>query len=90
MPTPMAPAMVTTADRGTATMAAMPPLITEGTPQRITEGTPQRPATLQHTTAGMDRVTMLPPITVPGTGAHTTALGTIAGIKTAGDRQVRR
>jgi hypothetical protein len=61
------------ANRGTATMAAMPLLITAGTPQRT--------ATLPPTMADMDRVTAL---FAPHT--HTTALGTIAGIVTVGDR----
>ena len=56
-----------------ATMAAMPLLIAAGTPQRT--------ATLPHTMADMDRVTAL---FAPHT--HTTALGTIAGIVTVGDR----
>ena len=74
---------VTMGDRVTAIMAVMLPLITAaGTPLHITVDT--------------GRVTMLPPTMVPGTGAlfaphtHTTALGTIAGIVTVGDRQVRR
>ena len=50
-------------------------------------------ATLPHTTADIDRVTMLPPIMVPGTGAlfapgtHTMAPGTIAVIVIDDDRQ---
>src|SRR6476660_4153515 len=82
----MAQVTVTMADRGTAIMAAMPQRITAGTPQRTTTT-----ATLPHTTADMDRVTMLPPIMVPGTGAlfarhtRTMALGTIAGIVIAGE-----
>ena len=84
----MAQVTVTMADRGTAIMAAMPLRITAGnTPQRTTTT-----ATLPHTTADIDRVTMLPPIMVPGTGAlfaphtRTMALGTIG----AGDRPARR
>src|SRR6202140_949718 len=75
---------VTMADRGTAIMAdqgtaimAATPVLTADTPQRTTTA-----ATLPHTTADIDRVTMLPPIMVPGT----MALGTIG----AGDRQARR
>jgi hypothetical protein len=55
-------------------------LITAGTPQRITT------ATLLRTTVDIDRVTMLQPIMVPGTGAlfapgmHTMARGIIAVI----------
>jgi hypothetical protein len=67
---------VTMADQGTAIMAATP-LLTADTPQRTTTA-----ATLPHTTADIDRVTMLPPIMVPGT----MALGTIG----AGDRPARR
>jgi hypothetical protein len=76
---PTAQVTVTTADRVTAIMAAMPPLITVGTPQ--------------HTTADTDRVTMLPPIMVPATGAlfaphtRTTAPGIMAGMGIAGDGQ---
>jgi hypothetical protein len=69
----MARATVTTADRGTATMAAMPPLIMAGTPQRT--------ATLPHITAAMDTALFAP-------HTDTTALGTIAGIVTVGDSQV--
>lgn len=57
----MARVTVTMADRGTAIMAAMP-LITADTPQRTTT------ATFPHTTADIDRLTMLPPIMVTGTG----------------------
>src|ERR1700722_5872537 len=72
----MARATVTMAGQGTAIMAATP-LLTADTPQRTTTA-----ATLPHTTADIDRVTMLPPIMVPGT----MALGTIG----AGDREARR
>ena len=68
--------MAITAGRGTAIMAATR-LLTAATPQRTTAA-----ATLPHTTAGIDRVTMLPAIMVPGT----MVLGTIG----AGDRQTRR
>src|SRR5437762_3148286 len=60
----MAQVTVTMADHGTAIMAAMP-LIT------ITADTPQRTPTtamFPHTAADIDRVTMLPPIMVTGTG----------------------
>jgi hypothetical protein len=86
----MARVTVTMADQGTAIMAATP-VLTADTPQRTTTA-----ATLPHTTADIDRVTMLPPIMVPGTGAlfaphtRTMALGTIAGIAIVGDRQARR
>ena len=80
----MARVTVTMADQGTAIMAdqgtaiiAATPVLTADTPQRTTTA-----ATLPHTTADIDRVTMLPPIMVPGT----MALGTIG----AGDRQARR
>ena len=79
--------MAIMADRGTATRAAMLLLITAGTPQRTAT------ATLLRTTADIDRVTMLPPIMVPGTGAlfapdtHTMAPGTIAVIVIDDDRQ---
>src|SRR5450631_2937710 len=56
----MARVTVTMADRGTAIMAAMP-LITADTPRRTTT------ATFPHT-ADIDRLTMLPPIMVTGTG----------------------
>src|ERR1700732_238057 len=72
----MARATVTMAGQGTVIMAATP-LLTADTPQRTTTA-----ATLPHTTADIDRVTMLPPIMVPGT----MALGTTG----AGDRQARR
>jgi hypothetical protein len=75
----MARVMVTMADRGTATMAAMPLLIMAGTPPRTTTT-----ATLPHTTADIDRVITLPPTMVLGIGVHThttAALGTIAGIQ---------
>ncbi len=71
----MARVTVTMADRGTATMAAMPLLITAGTPQRTT-------------TTGTLPPTMVLGI---GVHTHTTvALGTIAGIVTVGDRKARR
>ena len=77
--------MAIMADRA---MAAMLQLITAGTPRRTTT------ATLLHTTAAdIDRVTMLPPIIVPGTGAlfapgtHTMAPGTIPVIVIDNDRQ---
>src|ERR1700722_11357554 len=72
----MARVTVTMADLGTAIMAATP-LLTADTPQGTTAA-----ATLPHTTADIDRVTMLPPIMVPGT----TALGTTG----AGACQARR
>jgi hypothetical protein len=66
---------VTMADRGTATMAAMPLFITAGTPQHTT------------TTATLPPTMVLG----IGVHTHTTvALGTIAGIVTVGDRKVRR
>src|ERR1700733_14729152 len=73
----MARVTVTMAGQGTAIMAATPPL-SAGKPPPPTRG-----ATLQHTTAGIDRVTMLPAImVVPGT----MVLGTIG----AGDSPTRR
>ena len=74
---------------GGPAMAAMLLLITAGTPRRTTT------ATLLHTTADIDRVTMLPPIIVPGTGAlfapgtHTMAPGTIPVIVIDNDRRRR-
>src|SRR6476659_9656240 len=65
-------AMVTTADRGMATMAAMPLHIMAGTP---------RTATLPHITAAMDTALFAP-------HTNTTALGTIAGIVTVGNSRV--
>ena len=75
----MARVTVTMADRGTATMAAMPLLITAG----IRRATAM--ATLQHITVGI-RLAMLQPTTVLGTAAsfvpptRTAALVTTAGI----------
>src|ERR1700722_10174182 len=81
----MARVTVTMADRGTAIMAAMPPVITAvAMPQRTTA-----PATLPPTTADIDRVTTLPPTMVLGIGDHTHTtgdLGTTAGILTVGNR----
>jgi hypothetical protein len=77
----MARATVTTADRGTGSMADRGTATMAAMPLLIMAGTPQRTATLPHTTADMDRVTAL---FAPHT--HTTALGTIAGIVTVGDR----
>src|ERR1700733_2187176 len=76
----MALVTVIMAGQGTAIMAATP-LLTADTPQPTT-----RAATLQHTTAGIDRVTMLPAIMmVPGT----MVLGTI-GAGDSPERGLRR
>jgi hypothetical protein len=88
----MAQVTVTMADQGTAIMADQGSAIMadqgtaimadQGTAIMADQGTAIMAATLPHITADIDRVTMLPPIMVPGT----MALGTTG----AGDRQARR